>query len=292
MQYLFNKVGIIGVGLLGGSLGLALKKQRIARSVVGLGRNESRLIRAKKKKAIDSFYLPEDWKSGLQDVEIVVICTPVRDIVPFIKKIVPWLPKGSIITDVGSTKESIVNQIDIFLKKQNNTISFVGSHPMAGSEQTGIEFAKSDLFKQAVCLITPSKYTEKAAIHKISRIWKMVGGNIIYLSPSDHDRYVAAISHLPHIIAASLVDTVATLNKKDNLLLHLAAGGFKDITRIASSSPELWRDICLENKKSILDVLQLFEKELKVIKQAISASQAKLIYQTFYTAKQFRDKVK
>ncbi|MFB3896874.1 MAG: prephenate dehydrogenase [bacterium] len=292
MKYVFNRVGIIGVGLLGGSLGLALKQRKIARSVVGFGRNESRLIRAKKKKAIDAFYLPEDWQCGLHDVEIVVVCTPVRDIVPFIRRIVPWLPKGSIITDVGSTKESIVNQIDIFLKKQSNTVSFIGSHPMAGSEQTGIEFAKSDLFKQAVCLITPSKYTEKSAINKVSRMWKMVGGNIIYLSPADHDRYVAAISHLPHIIAANLVDTVAALNKKDNLLFHLAAGGFKDTTRIASSSPDLWRDICLENKKSIIDVVQLFEKELKAIKQAISASEAKQIHKVFNTAKQFRDQIK
>jgi prephenate dehydrogenase len=292
MKYLFKKVGIIGVGLLGGSLGLALKRKKIAKSVVGLGRNKNRLMRAMDKKAIDAFYLPPDWKCGLQDVDIAIICTPVRDIVPFVKKIVPWLPKESIITDVGSTKESIVNQIDLFLLKNHHPVYFVGSHPMAGSEQTGIEYAKSDLFKQSVCLITPSKYTAQPAINKINRMWRLVGGSVILLSATDHDRYVAAISHLPHIVAASLVDTVATLNKIDNLLIHLAAGGFKDTTRIASSSPEIWRDICLENKESILEVLKVYEKRLRFIKQAVAAANSKQIYRAFDTAKQFRDKMK
>lgn len=291
MKVHFNKVAIVGVGLLGGSLGLALKKKKVTQSVVGLGRNEQRLTRAIEKKAIDEFYLPSDWKCGLHDVDIAIVCTPVRDIVPFIKKIVPWLPKGSIITDVGSTKYSIVSQIDLYLLRQHHPVYFVGSHPMAGSEQTGIESANPDLFKQAVCLITPSKYTTQVAIDKISQMWKLVGGNVIYLSPIDHDRYVAAISHLPHIIAASLVATVAALNKKDNQLIQLAAGGFKDTTRIASSSPEIWRDICLENKKTIVDVLKLFEKELKSIKQAVSTADAKQIYRAFDTAKQFRDKM-
>jgi prephenate dehydrogenase len=292
MKFLFNKVAIVGVGLLGGSLGLALKRKKIALSVVGLGRNKFRLNRAMEKKAIDEFYLPPNWKHGLRDVDVVIICTPVRDIVPFVKKIVPWLPAGSIITDVGSTKHSIVTQVDIFLQKQHKPVYFVGSHPMAGSEQTGIGYAHPDLFKQAVCLITPSKYTAQPAIRKINRMWQMVGSRVIFLSPADHDRYVAAISHLPHIVAASLVNTVATLNKKDNLLIHLAAGGFKDTTRIASSSPEIWRDICLENKKSIIEVLNIFEKKLILIKQAVSTAKTKQIYQAFETAKQFRDDLK
>jgi prephenate dehydrogenase len=292
MKFLFNKVAIVGVGLLGGSLGLALKRKKIALSVVGLGRNKFRLNRAMAKKAIDAFYLSPNWKQGLLDVDCVIVCTPVRDIVPFVKKIIPWLPKGSIITDVGSTKESIVNQIDVYLKKRNNEVCFIGSHPMAGSEQTGIESAKPDLFKQAVCIVTPSKYTTIPAIDKISRLWRLVGSRVIFLSPPDHDRYVAAISHLPHLIAASLVNAVATLNKKDNLLIHLAAGGFKDTTRIASSSPEIWRDICIENRDSILEVINLFEKELTGIKQAVSARNTKQIFRAFDTAKRFRDNVK
>jgi prephenate dehydrogenase len=292
MRVYYNKVAIIGIGLLGGSLGLALKKHKIARLVVGLGRNKFRLERAIRKHAIDKYYLEPDWKSGVKDAELVVLCTPVCDIVRFAKKISRWLPPGSIMTDVGSTKQSIVQQIDTFIRNKRNPIYFVGSHPMAGSDQTGVDAAKVDLFKNAVCLITPTKYTVKSAVQKVNQLWESVGGKVIVLPPELHDRYVAAISHLPHLVAASLVNTIEHLNRKDKTLIQLAAGGFKDTTRIASSSPDLWRDICLENKESILEVLQLFEKELTLMKQAVATADSKKIYRVFDNAKQSRDKVK
>ena len=292
MKFYFNKVAIVGVGLLGGSLGLALKKKKIARSVVGLGRNADRLKRAIRKRAIDEYYLEPNWMQGVQDAEIVVLCTPVGDIVRIARKISKWLPAGSIITDVGSTKQSIVQQLNKFCQQQKKPIYFVGSHPMAGSEQTGVDAAVLDLYKNAVCLITPTKYTAKNAIEKVSRLWQSVGGKVIFLSPEVHDRYVAAISHLPHIIAASLVNAVETLNKKDKILIQLAAGGFKDTTRIASSNPEIWRDICLENQNSILQVIQLFEKEIRLMKQVVAIADSKKIHHTFARAKYFRDQIK
>ncbi|MCX7918554.1 MAG: prephenate dehydrogenase [bacterium] len=292
MKYLFNKVAIVGVGLLGGSLGLALKKRRLVRSVVGLGRNQQRLDRAVRKQAIDAYYLEPEWQSAVNDTELVVICTPVGDIVRIAKQLCRWLPAGSIITDVGSTKQSIVQQMDSFLKRERFPVYFVGSHPMAGSDQTGVEAAQADLFNRAVCIITPTKYTAEPAIQKVSQLWKSVGGNIIFLAPSRHDRYVAAISHLPHLVAASLVNSIEQVNRKDTTVLQLAAGGYKDTTRIASSSPELWRDICLENKTSIVSVLKLFEKELTRMKRAIETADSREIYHCFIQAKKARDKIK
>lgn len=203
-----------------------------------------------------------------------------------------WLPAGSIITDVGSTKVSIVQQIDRFLKKRKKPIYFVGSHPMAGSDRTGVEAARGDLFKNAVCLIAPTKYTAKNAIEKVNRMWQSVGGKVVFLSPAVHDQYVAAISHLPHLVVASLVNAVANLNQKEKTIFQLAAGGFKDTTRIAGSSPELWRDICLENQQSILQVLQLFEKELQLMKHAVTTGNSKKIYNSFARAKEYRDSIK
>ncbi|MDI6784329.1 MAG: prephenate dehydrogenase [bacterium] len=287
----FKKVAIIGVGLLGGSIGLALKQNKLAKQVVGLGRNKNRLDRAIRKKAIDVYFLEPDWEYGLRDVELVILCTPVCDIVRIAKLISKWLPAESVITDVGSTKHSIVQQLDTYFKQQQKKIFFVGSHPMAGSDQTGVDAAKPDLYKNAVCLVTPTRYTAKHGLEKVSQLWKAIGGKVIFFSPEVHDRYVAAISHLPHLVAASLVNAVAELNKQDKTLIQLAAGGFKDTTRIASSSPEIWRDICLENQKSILQVLRLFEKEIRLMKEAVANADSKKIYDSFVQAKQTRDQI-
>lgn len=290
MGFHFNKVAIVGVGLLGGSLGLAFKKHGIAKTVVGLGRNRKRLQLAMQKGAIDSYFT--NWSDGVTNAELVVICTPVGEIVRIAKTISTWLPEGSIITDVGSTKQSIVSAMDKFIARQKKEVYFVGSHPMAGSDQTGVDAARVDLFNNAVCLVTPTKNSKKSSVKKVVTVWESVGGKVIFLSPEEHDRYVAAISHLPHLIAATLVNTVKNFNKKDKLLLHLAAGGFKDTTRIASSSPELWKDICLENRNSIVQAIRLFEKEWRSMKQAITTVNSKKIYQLFAEAKKVRDQLK
>ena len=289
MGFQFNQVAIIGVGLMGGSLGLALRERGIAKSVIGLGRNPTRLAHAKKKGAIDQG--TTDWKSGVSQADLVVICTPVGKILPILKELMSYFPDGCLITDVGSTKKTIVEGAEKILRQRKNKVFFVGSHPMAGSEQYGIEAAKKDLYNGSLCLVTPDKKSNRKAVSRIEKLWESIGCRVLEISPDSHDQSVAAISHFPHIVAASLVNTIAGLDKKNGKLEKLSAGGFRDTTRIASSLPEIWTDICMDNKESILKAIGSFEKELNEFKTFIQKKNSKEIYKKFHSAKKFRDKI-
>jgi len=286
MGFQFKQVAIIGVGLMGGSLGLALRKNGMAKSVIGLGRNSTRLAQAKKKGAIDQG--TTDWKSGVSKADLVVICTPVGKILPILKELVGHFPDGCLITDVGSTKKSIVKGAEKILRHRKNKVFFIGSHPMAGSEHYGIEAAKKDLYNNSLCLVTPDKSSHQKAVRRIKKLWESVGCRVLKISPEIHDESVAAISHFPHVLAASLVNTVARMDKHNRIL---ASGGFRDTTRIASSLPQIWTDICMDNNLSILNALGLFEKELNEFKTFIQNKNSKEIYKKFHSAKKFRDKI-
>lgn len=286
MGFQFNQVAIVGVGLIGGSLGMALQERGIAKSVIGLGRNPVRLALAKKKGAIDQG--TTDWKSGVSKADLVVICTPVGKILPILKELSSYFPDGCFVTDVGSTKETIVEGAERIFRQRKNKIFFVGSHPMAGSEQYGIEAAKKDLYDGSLCLVTPSRNSNRKVVSQIEKLWESVGCRVLKISPELHDESVAAISHFPHVLAAVLVNTVAQMDKQYR---KLASGGFRDTTRIASSLPEIWMDICMDNRKSILKAMDLFEKELKGFKGYIQKKNSREVYKKFQSAKKFRDKI-
>lgn len=277
----FKKVAIIGVGLIGGSLGLAIKKKKLARSVVGIGRRRPSIQAALRCGAIDVG--TKDLRSGVRDADLVIVATPVCTITKIVKKIVRDLKSGAILTDVGSTKSQIIEEIEIYLRDR---ISFVGSHPLAGSEKRGVNFANADLFRGSTVIMTKTRKTKSSSIKSLSQFWRSLGvARVVVKTPEEHDRIVAEISHLPHLIAAALINSISDKS------LKFAAGGFKDATRIAASDPDIWRDICVTNRRQILKSLDRFERSLLRIKALIKNASREKLYREFAKSKRIREKL-
>ena len=277
-----NTIAIIGVGLIGGAFGMALRKQKIASKIIGIGRNEERLKKAVKLGAITEYSL-DYWILG--EADLVFLATPVVHIKDMLTKIGPYLKAGAIVTDGGSTKEEIVEAANKWLPLYTY---FVGSHPIAGSEKSGVQFASKDLFKGSVCAVTPDKLTNKIALNKVAKLWKMLGAKVITLPPAEHDKILAATSHLPHFAAAAM--SVSVINKNKNLLA-LIGKGFKDTTRIAASSPEVWAEIALANKKNVCAMLKLFMKQTAKLEKAIKRGRTKDIVKLLKEAKLKRERL-
>ncbi len=273
----FNKIAIIGVGLIGGSIGLALRKKKLAGQITGVCRHQASLVRAKKIGAINSGTL--DLKEAVINADLVILAMPVKQIIKTAKMIKPFLSKGCVVTDVGSTKEMIVKQLDKTFSQQ---AYFVGSHPMAGSEKKGASFARVDLFSNSLCFITRTKNTNRGALNKIDAFWKSLGCRVKTLSPGKHDQIVALISHLPHLAAAQLVQ-VARGN------LKFAATGFTDTTRIAASDAEIWTDIFLSNKKAVIAAIDQYIKQLKKVRNLIARNKESELNREFKKIKLLRD---
>lgn len=273
---MFKRVTIIGLGLIGGSLCLAIKEKRLAKEIVGVSRRKSTIDQAVKNRIVDSATL--DLKDGVRNSDLVVIATPVFKIVDIAKKIAPFLKKGAIVTDAGSTKKYIVENIaNIRLKDAG----FIGSHPIAGSEKSGIKYADKDLFRGAYCILTETK--NKKALNKVKKFWAALGMKVIVMPADTHDRLLSNISHLPHAASVSLVNTAARSG------LDLAAGGFKDTTRIASGEPELWRDIFLTNRENLIRDIKILKKELSKIEEALKSNNSRNLLGLLKKAKSIRD---
>lgn len=276
---IFKKVAIIGVGLIGGSIGLAIKKRKLAGEVVGIGRRNASIKEALWRRAIDIG--TKDLKKGTRGADLVILATPVCLIPPIARKIAGNLKKGAILTDVGSTKAEVVKAIERYMPEG---VSFVGSHPLAGSEKRGVRFAERDIFKDSVVIMTKTKRTRRSASKLLGRFWKSLGvGRVVIKSPEEHDRIVAEISHLPHLAAAALVNSVGEKS------LKFASTGFKDATRIAASDPEIWRDICITNKKQILKALDGYERNLSRLKASIKQKRAEELLREFARSKKVRE---
>jgi len=276
----FNRIAIVGVGLIGGSLGLAIKKNKIAKKVVGICRRKVSLKAAVKSGACDIVTL--NYKKGLKGADFVIIATPVGRIVNIAKKVIKHVKSNVILTDVGSTKEIIVNRIEKIVPSH---VKFVGSHPMAGSEKSGVKFAQHDLFKDSVCIVTKSKKTNKKALNTVKKFWKTIGTTSKVLSPANHDRYISFVSHLPHVAAIAL--TVAA----ESGSLEYASTGFRDTTRIASSDPLLWQDIFMTNRKSIIKSISKYKKILREIEISIKGKNKKFLRSILKKSKDIRDRL-
>ncbi|WP_297889533.1 prephenate dehydrogenase/arogenate dehydrogenase family protein [Sulfurihydrogenibium sp.] len=260
----FKGILVVGLGLIGGSLALALKKEGYKGKIYGYDLNENRIKKALELNGIDEgFNKLQDipWKN----VDLVVLSTPVKTFVELAKKIKPFLKENTVISDVGSVKGDLVVKLYEILKPH----VFVGVHPIAGTEKEGIENAKPDLFKNARLILTPLG-EDKEKIEKVERLWKDIGSKTEIMDPHLHDFVFASVSHLPHAIAFALVDSLIVLSKETGIdLFKYPGGGFKDFTRIAASSPTVWKDIFLENKENLLHTLQVFSKSLQKLKEAI-----------------------
>jgi len=278
------RVGVVGVGLLGGSIGYILKKKKWAETVLGIGRSKDKLKKAIDLKAIDEYMIGFDEK--LRDVDLLIMCVPVQLIPRFIKEALPYLKDGVIITDIGSTKGDIIRSIEKVLPA---TAYFVGGHPMAGSEKTGVEALDPYIFENAVYVLCESKNTNEKALETVAEMARTLSANVHKMNYDLHDLAVAAISHVPHIVASSLVNTVSKLDKDTGQILGLAAGGFRDTTRIASGSPEMWKDICMTNSDKIIDVIEVLENEINKFKTAVQNKDEKKIEKLFEDGKKVRD---
>lgn len=269
---------IAGVGLIGGSIGLALKNKKLVREVVGVARHQATLGRAIRLKAIDRGAL--DIKDAVAGADMVVLAVPVGTIVPLVKEMIPRLKKGCIITDAGSTKEAIIKQIEKILPPE---INFVGGHPLAGSEKSGVLFADSRLFKNSICVLTPTVTTDPRALNQVRQLWAAMGARVVTVSAVEHDRIVASISHLPHILSVVLVN--ATLPKH----IGFAAGGFADMTRLAGAESKMWIDICLTNSRNISRSVEKFIAELEKINLIIKHKQSRRLSTALVHARKVRN---
>ena len=280
----FRKITIVGVGLLGGSLGLAIKRRRLAKSVAGFVRRASSVAECEKGGAVD--LATRDLREAVSGAELIILCTPLLQMRALVRRMVPMLKPGAILTDVGSVKGSVVRELEPAVHKAG--AYYVGSHPMAGSEKTGVSAARADLFVDAVCVVTPTKRTEPAALRKIERFWKAVGGRLLRMTPELHDALAGRSSHLPHIAAVTLANLVLDPGNPRHQAA-LCANGFRDTTRIAAGSPEMWRDIALTNRRNLARALAAFIGDLEKFRRALNKADAKAIAGILERAKQRRD---
>jgi prephenate dehydrogenase len=267
-------VTIFGMGLIGGSIGLALRARRLAARVVGIGRSLERLQTAIERGAADA--VTTDLAEGLADADVVILCSTVSHILATIPDALRLLPPGAVLTDVGSTKEQIV-------LAAGGAPYFVGGHPMAGSERAGIEAATATLFEKATWAVTPHPTNDPDAVRTVQALAEVLGANVLVVPPATHDAMVAITSHLPHVLSSALMRQARATAAEHRDTPRLAAGGFADMTRIAASSPEIWRDICLSNRGAVLAALRAYRAELDVIEQAVADSDAAAI-ESFFAA--------
>ncbi len=268
-----RRITIWGVGLIGGSLGLALKKNGFRGQRVGLGRNIGRLEKALQYDAVD--VVTTDIAEGLHGSDLVVLCTPVELIPVLVKHIVEGVgsQQPMVLTDVGSTKSVLVETVEAQLREQGlDTFSFVGGHPMAGSHETGVGAARATLFENATCIVTPTKNTDPDALQQVRNLWEFVGGVPHLLSPETHDLLVGAASHLPHLIASLLTNTVANVETEHHKALDFTATGFRDSTRIAAGSPDLWTGIFTQNRDVLLSLIDDIVENLSEFKTLLQTN--------------------
>lgn len=277
----FKKTAILGVGLLGASLALAMKKSGITREVTGYGRSKGNLARALELGIIDSF--ESDPAEACKDADLVVFATPVGSFLDVARIAASSLRQGTVVTDVGSVKGSLVYEMETVLAGKG---AYIGGHPIAGSERSGIDAACAGLFKDSKCIITPTENSDRDALKKVSDLWRAVGSEVIFMPPEEHDRIYASVSHLPHMIAYAIMNTVSDI---DDSYLRYCGKGFRDITRIAASSHELWRDICLLNRDNLVDAITAFQRNLETYAQYLRESDSESLEREFRRAQALRE---
>ena len=286
---LFQQMTIAGVGLIGGSLGMICKQQGLVKTIVGGGRRVENLKKAVERKVIDRY--ATDLAEAAAGSDLFVLATPVDTFEAALRACAPRLARGAIVTDVGSVKGPLVERMEALVPAG---IRVVGAHPIAGKEKTGVEAASLDLFRDALCVLTPTSQTDPDALAKVRRLWEACGARVREMDPMLHDLVLGAVSHLPHVLAFSLVNTIAMLQERYAPSIDLqafAGGGYKDTTRIAASSPEMWRDICLWNRDNLLRQIELYEARLNHVKALLKAGDAEGLTREFTQAKHLREKV-
>jgi len=280
----WQKVTVVGVGLLGGSLGLAMKQRGLAKQVHGYVRRAASVQECQKLGLVDCATL--DLHEAVDGAEVIVLCTPLSQMRELVESMLPVIKAGTVVTDVGSVKAGVVQQIQPLLASTG--VHFVGSHPMAGAEKMGAAAARPDLFRDAVCVLTPTVDCAADGVKTVEHLWRSVGARVVTMSAELHDEFVSRSSHLPHVVAAELANYVLSPAYPREQAL-LCASGFRDTTRIASGSPEMWRDIAFANRKNLARVLGVFIEDLQELQLALERADMQTIQEFFETAKLRRD---
>ncbi len=279
-----SKIAFIGLGLMGGSMARGIKRSHPHVTIMAYMRTRSKLDQAKKDGIID-IVLSEPGDKRLKECDLIFLCTPVEYNAAYLARLKPLLKPGALITDIGSTKSDIHRHV----QELHMESVFIGGHPMAGSEKTGYENSSDHLLENAYYIITPTAQSRQEDIDRLVAVARTMGSIPIVLDYNRHDQITAAISHLPHIVASTLVNLVKDSDKEDELMKRLAAGGFKDITRIASSSPEMWQQICMTNRDNLAHILRSYITSLENALAQLEAKDSQSIYRLFETSRDYRN---
>ncbi|RII26673.1 MAG: prephenate dehydrogenase/arogenate dehydrogenase family protein [Geobacter sp.] len=283
---LIQRLCIIGVGLIGGSLARILREKGEVGEVVGVGRGEANLRRAVELGVIDRY--ATDPADGVAGADMVFLATPVCSIATVLARIAPGLAPGCIVTDGGSVKGEIVANCEALMPAGT---FFIGGHPIAGTENSGVDASFSTLYQDRRCIITPTPATDRPALEKVVRMWELAGSEVVLMDVEKHDRVLAAISHLPHMVAYSLVNAVGGYDRFEESILKYSAGGFRDFTRIASSDPAMWRDIALMNREGILEMMDFFSRYFGELRSLVDGADGAGLEAFFSRSKEHRDAI-
>jgi prephenate dehydrogenase len=281
VSFSYNRVAIIGVGLLGGSLGLALKSRGLAKEIIGVGHRESSLNTALRVGAVDS--ISRDAAASVEEADLIVLAVPAAMVIPKLDEIISHCSAEAVVTDVASTKLEICRHASSTWKGPRR---FVGSHPMAGSEKFGPEHSTPDLYEGAVCLVEENDDLDPDARNVVVRLWEALGARIVHIEARQHDELLARTSHLPHVAASA----IAELAGRQGDIRPVIGKGFRDVTRIAAGRPEVWRDICMTNREAILASLQDFQLSLHDFSEALQREDADAVEQFFARGRMAREK--
>ena len=279
-----NKLCIIGIGTIAGSLARALRAHASIDKIVAYGRNPERLQVAKELQVVDEVTL--DLATAVTNADMIIVSTPLGAMPEIFTKLKGLVATDTIITDVGSSKKFV---IDSMLKSFGELlVRFVPGHPIAGTEKSGVESSVADLFIQRRVILTPHEATDANALEIVRSMWQACGAEVVDMSPEHHDEVLAATSHLPHMLAYALVDTLARMDDQREIFEY-AAGGFRDFTRIASSDPQMWHDICIANREQLVNILHAFNQDLLNLTKAVESGDSRYLKETFMRAKKARD---
>jgi prephenate dehydrogenase len=279
------RLAVIGVGLIGGSFALALKKAGKVAQVVGVGRNRANLDLARERRIIDS--IAPDAATAARDADVVLVAAPVAQFASIFRALASTLKPGAVVTDAGSTKRDVVAAARAALGAKIG--QFVPAHPVAGAEKSGAGAASAELFRDRRVVLTPLKENAAAATSKVRALWEACGARVTRLEPDEHDTVLAAVSHLPHLLAYALVHDIAGRPNAEQLFSY-AAGGFRDFTRIASSHPEMWRDICIANRDRLLAEITRYSAQLGLVEKLLQAADGPALEKLFSEARDARDR--
>ncbi len=283
-EHLFERVAIIGIGLIGSSLAYAIRKHGAARTVVAYDRVPD--VRSRAMALGLAEHVEDNAKAAVEGADLVILCVPVGAIAAVMEDIAPHLSKGVIVTDVGSVKHSVVQDV---MPRLPSDAQFVPGHPIAGTENSGPEAGFAELFEERWCILTPEGVCDDVATEQVAALWQRIGSSVDIMSPEHHDLVCAVTSHLPHLIAYNIVGTAADLEEvTKSEVIKYSAAGFRDFTRLAASDPTMWRDVFLNNKEAVLEMLGRFSEDLAALQRAIRWSDGEALFELFTRTREIR----